>query len=76
KYQLAPGLLFDLTLSGAQLLVRLGDQPRFPLFPESESKFFLEVVDAQITFIVDAAGQPTGLVLHQGGRDQKATKIE
>ncbi len=76
KYQLAPGLLFDLTISKAQLLVRLGDQPRFPLFAESESKFFLEVVDAQITFIVDAAGQPTGLVLHQGGRDQEAPKIE
>ncbi|MDQ3495231.1 MAG: serine hydrolase [Pseudomonadota bacterium] len=76
KYELEPGLVFDITLVETQLLVRLGDQPRFPLFPESESKFFLQAVDAQITFIVDTAGQATGLVLHQGGRDQQARKIE
>jgi hypothetical protein len=54
----------------------LGDQPQFPLFAESPTRFFLEVVDAQITFTVDASGSPTGLVLHQGGRDQQAERIE
>lgn len=76
KYQLAPELMFDITLVDDQLRVRLGDQPQFPLFAESRSKFFLDVVDAQISFIVDASGRPTGLVLHQGGRDQQAPRIE
>ncbi len=76
KYELAPGLLFDITLADGHLQLKLGDQPQFPLFAESEAKFFLEAVDAQITFIVDAAGQPTALVLHQGGRDQQAARIE
>jgi hypothetical protein len=34
------------------------------------------VVDAQITFVIDASGSPTGLILHQGGRDQQAASIE
>jgi CubicO group peptidase (beta-lactamase class C family) len=76
KYQLAPDLLFNITLVDGQLRVRLGDQPEFPLFAESPSKFFLEVVDAQITFVIDASGSPTGLILHQGGRDQQAASIE
>ena len=76
KYELAPDLLFEVTLAEGQLRVRLGDQPQFPLFAESPSKFFLEAVDAQITFVVDASGGSTGLVLHQGGRDQQANKIE
>jgi CubicO group peptidase (beta-lactamase class C family) len=76
KYQLAPDLIFDITLVDGQLRVRLGDQPQFPLFAESPTRFFLEVVDAQITFTVDASGSPTGLVLHQGGRDQQAGRIE
>lgn len=51
-------MLFDITLDHGQLQFRLGDQPRFPLFPESEVRFFLEAVDAQITFIVDDAASP------------------
>lgn len=76
KYELAPDLLFDISLAEGQLRVRLGDQPQFPLFAESPSKFFLEAVDAQITFVVDASGRPIGLVLHQGGRDQQAARID
>jgi Tfp pilus assembly protein PilF len=37
--------------------------------------FFLKVVDAQIEFVKDASGAVTALVLHQGGRDQKAPRI-
>ena len=76
KYALTPELMFEITLVENQLRVRLGDQPQFPLFAESPAKFFLEVVDAQITFVVDASGRVTGLVLHQGGRDQSAGRIE
>lgn len=40
------------------------------------AKFLLEVVGAQITLIVDATGQPTGLVRLHAGMDQQAPKIE
>ena len=51
------------------------NQPKFPIYPESETKFFLKVVDAQLTFGKDAAGTVTDVTLHQNGRDQKAKKI-
>lgn len=76
KYELAPGLLFDIALVDGQLRLRLGNQPQFPLFAESPTKFFLEAVDAQVSFVVDASGEPSALVLHQGGRDQQAARIE
>jgi hypothetical protein len=76
RYELAPGQVFELTLVEGQLQLRLGDQPRFPLFAESATKFFLEAVDAQVSFVLDADGRPTSLVLHQGGRDLPAPKIE
>jgi CubicO group peptidase (beta-lactamase class C family) len=76
RYELAPGQVFELTLVEGQLQLRLGDQPRFPLFAESTTKFFLEAVDAQVSFMLDADGRPTSLVLHQGGRDLPAPKIE
>ena len=36
--------------------------------------FFLKIVDAQIEFVKDSTGAVTQLVLHQGGRDQKAPR--
>ncbi len=76
RYELEPGLEFEVTQATGHLDVRLGDQPRFPAYPESESKFFFEVVDAQITFVLDEDGRAASLILHQGGRDQEAKRIE
>lgn len=57
-------------LEGDRLSTQLSGQSRVPIFAESESKFFLKVVDAQIEFGKDKKG--AYLLLHQGGRDQKA----
>lgn len=75
QYELSPGLEFKVTLVDGDLAVKLGDQPRFPVYPESESTFFFEVVDAQITFVRNESGEVVSLVLHQGGRDQEAKRI-
>jgi gamma-glutamyltranspeptidase len=74
-YELMAGADMLITLEGTQLSEKLGEQPTFPIFPESETMFFLKVVDAQIEFVKDASGAVTALVLHQGGRDQKAPRI-
>ena len=47
----------------------------FPLFAESETEFFLKVVDAQVTFTKNDAGEVDGLVLHQNGRDAPGRKV-
>lgn len=49
-------------------------QPQFELFPESETKFFLKVIDAKVTFVKDDTGKVTHLILHQGG-DREAKRI-
>ena len=76
RYQLAPEFIITITREGAQLFLQATAQPKFPLFAESERKFFLKVVDAQVTFDVDDAGRATSLVLHQFGMDQTAKKVE
>lgn len=74
-YELMPGTSILITLDGNQLSEKLASQPAFPIFPESESMSFLKVVDAQIEFVKDSSGKVTALILHQGGRDQKAARI-
>jgi len=74
-YELMPDAKMLITLEGKQLSEKLDGQPAFPIFPESETMFFLKVVDAQIEFVKDSSGKVTDLVLHQGGRDQKAPRV-
>ncbi len=57
-------------------MIQLADQPSIPIYPESESDFFCKDVDAQITFKKDKDGKVTELVLHQGGADISAKRIE
>ncbi len=76
RYQLAPEVLFDVKLDGTQLTAQLTGQQRFPVFPESSSKFFYKVVEAQLTFVKGDDGKVKELILHQGGRDQRAKRME
>jgi len=74
-YQLNPGITNTVRLTDGQLTTQLSGQPAFPLFPESEKKFFLKVVEAQVEFVSDEQGRVTHLFQYQGGRTQKALRI-
>lgn len=74
-YELAPDFLIAILRRGGKLISQATGQSEVELFPESETRFFLKIVDAQVDFVVDAAGKVTGLVLHQGGQNLPAKKI-
>jgi CubicO group peptidase (beta-lactamase class C family) len=75
RYELRPDFIFTITRDGDRLLLEATGQPQAELFPESATKFFLKVVDAQVTFVKNEAGEVTHLILHQGG-DRQAKKIK
>jgi len=75
KYQLAPGIFFNLRRDGEHLLAQLTGQGYLEIFPKSETNFFYKVVDAQISFQRDAQGKVSSLTLHQNGMDQTAQKV-
>ena len=76
EYELAPDFHIVVTRAGDRLLAQATGQPQFELFPASETKFFLKVVKADITFVKNEQGQVTHLILDQGGRQQHAKKIK
>lgn len=75
-YELMPGFELTITREGDQIFGQATGQPRAELFPESESKFFLKIVDAQIEFVRGPDGRAESLVLHQGGRDMAAKRVK
>lgn len=74
-YRLDVEIKVTIARSADHLTVQVTGQPAFPIFPEGPRDFFLKVVDAQITFVADANGRATQLVLHQAGRDEPAKRI-
>ena len=76
SYELGPGAILTVSRTGDQLFTQLTGQPKFQVFPESERKFFLKIVDAQLTFDTDAEGKATQVILHQNGRDLPAKRID
>jgi len=73
-YQLQPDFIITITVEEGTIWAQATGQPNVQIYPESETQFFYKVVDAQITFEANAAGEATGLVLHQGGMDMPAPR--
>src|SRR5262245_4863289 len=73
-YEFTPEVKLAIRLSGTQLMAQLTGQGQLPIFPESDTKCFLKIVDAQLEFQKDASGAITAVVLHQNGVDQTATR--
>lgn len=73
-YELAPTFAITVSVVDGKLMAQATGQDAFELHAESDSRFFLTVVDAQVTFTRDASGAVDGLILHQGGRDSRAPR--
>ena len=73
-FELQPG--FDIVISAKenQLFAQATGQPEFEIFGESEDKFFLKVVTADIVFNRDEKGNIKSLTLNQGGQQMEGKK--
>jgi uncharacterized protein YneR len=75
-YQLAPGFIISVTKEGDKMFTQATGQSKVDIFAESETKFFLKVVDAQIEFVKDETGKVNKLILYQGGQKMECTRIK
>lgn len=75
-YRHPAGLVMSVSLEGDRFFLQLTGQPKVELFAESDSHFFLKVVPAQLTFTPGEDGRVDTLILHQGGHDTVATRID
>jgi D-alanyl-D-alanine carboxypeptidase len=76
EYELAPGFILTITREGDRLMTQATGQAKVEVFPASETEFFLTVVEASLTFVKGASGTVDRLVLHQGGRDLTAKRLQ
>jgi len=76
EYELSPTFTIVVSVKAGALKAQATGQSEFDLYAESETRFFLKVVEVQMDFVKDGKGKVTHLVLHQGGQDIKANKVK
>lgn len=78
KYQMVetPDFFVTISTENGLFYTQATAQARFRIFAESETKFFLKVVDAQITFLKGDKGKVTEMVVFQNGNEVRFKKVE
>jgi CubicO group peptidase (beta-lactamase class C family) len=76
RYGYPEGAILIVTKEGDRLFAQLTGQPKFGIFPRSETEFFWKVVDAQVTFVRNEEGEVTHAIHRQGGREFEAPKLK
>ena len=74
-YSLSPGREFNVRARGNVLMVKLGDQPSIPAYPDAPDHFYYDAVAASLTFTRDANGDVDALILHQNGKNPRAERL-
>jgi hypothetical protein len=75
SYELGPGQTLSITRDGTRFFAQLTGQARFEIFPSGERDFFLEAVEAELSFEVDAKGHAVACTIHQAGHDTRAARV-
>lgn len=75
-YELGPGFRVAVTREGDRLFAQPTGQEKAEIFPESDTKFFLKIVDAQFVFVRGQNGLAESMVLHQGGQEIPAKRVK
>ncbi|QOI98620.1 MAG: serine hydrolase [Flammeovirgaceae bacterium] len=75
RYELAPNFVITVTYEAGQLAIQATNQPKATVYAESETKFYLKVVNAQIEFVRDENQQISKLILYQNGAVMPGKRI-
>lgn len=75
KYDYGNNLVLTVELEEGQLYAQMTGQPRFPIFPVSNTKFKWKVVEASIDFAINEKGEVTHVTHSQGGNSFDAKRI-
>lgn len=74
EYQLSPVFSITVERKDDRIYVQATGQPQFEIFPKSETRYFLKVVDAEIEFVIGPDGKTDSLILFQAGAEQHAKR--
>ena len=75
QYELSPGFVITVSKDGTQLKAKATNQEEYRFDPKSESIFYADEANIQISFNLDKDGQVISLTLLAGGQESTALKL-
>ncbi len=75
SYQVSADMTVAITAEAGHLYAELPGNPKFELFPSSETEFFAKIADIKLHFEAGADGAVTELVIQESGQEIHAAKV-
>jgi len=75
-YRSSNGQTMAVKVDGAQLALQPPGGPALPVLAESETRFFIREPNLSLEFLRDGAGNVTDVVILQGTREERATRVK
>jgi hypothetical protein len=76
KYEIQPGVVLSVFIEADKLMAKAPDGNIIQLYPTSETEYFVDVADFQMTFIRNEDDSVTSGIVYTGGRKMEIKKIE
>lgn len=73
-YRMSPDFAFTVSRSNDSLFVQATEQEKFPVFAETQTKFFTKFNDATFEFVTDEKGAVTKVLLSENGQKMEAMR--
>jgi hypothetical protein len=75
-YEISPSFSITVTHESDGLSIQATGQPKVNIYPETDTKFFLKIVDARLEFERNVSNQVERLVLYQNGAVMPGKKVK
>jgi len=75
RYDYGNSMVLNVSVEENKLFAQMSGQPKFELFADNEDAFFWKVVEANIKFIRNDAGEVTQAIHFQGGNELEVMKL-
>jgi hypothetical protein len=75
RYDYGNAMVLRVEAEGDKLYAQMTGQTRFEIFPMGNDEFYWKVVEARIKFLKNEAGEITGGIHSQGGRELDVKKL-
>ena len=76
SYEISPTFTITVTHEADGLHLQATGQPKVNIYPESDSKFYLKIIEARLEFERNASNQVERLVLYQNGAAMPGKKVK
>ncbi len=75
-YELSPGIFRYVTRLGGHLFLQRTGGPKFEIYPETETDFFIKNIRIHLTFVRENSGKIGRMILWNNGARDTALKVD